>query len=139
MKSKHVLLMVMGAMVSVSSFAAGNDVPKGALVVRYGAANTDVNYENQDGYPGKLQGVSALCSSEASTVDAAKVRALILTDRGHPNPLNKAGATNASTLINKNATVKKDPQPNNPNHCLINNIELKNIKGAWQIYSNPLN
>ncbi|SLM64443.1 MULTISPECIES: hypothetical protein [Dickeya] len=139
MKSKHVLLMVMGAMVSVSSFAAVNDVPKGALVVRYGAANMDENYKNQDGYPGKLQNVSALCSQANSGVDSAKVKALIMTDAKHPNPLNQAGATNASTLINKNATVTKNPLPGNPNHCLINNIELKNIKGPWQIYANPLN
>ncbi|MGM3225541.1 hypothetical protein [Dickeya zeae] len=139
MKIKYMMLMAIGAMVSVSSFAAVNDVPKGALVVRYGAANTDENYKNQDGYPGTLQNVSALCSQTNSGVDSAKVKALIMTDTKHPNPLNQAGATNASTLINKNATVTKDPLPGNPNHCLINNIELKNIKGAWQMFANPLN
>ncbi|MGK0600174.1 hypothetical protein [Yokenella regensburgei] len=139
MKIKHVLLIASCALMSTSTFAEDNVniVPKGALVVRYGAANTDANYAGQDGYPGKLQNVSALCSKDNSGVSKEKVLALIKTDPNRSKDWKQAGGANASTLINKNATVKADPLPNNPNHCLISNIELKNIKGAWQMY--PLN
>lgn len=124
-----------GMLFSASTYAKVNDVPKGALVVRYGAANTDANYASQDGYPGKLQNVSALCSKDNSSVDKTKTEALIRTDNGSPRDLKQAGATNASTLLNKGATVSTDPLPGNPNHCLISNIELKNIKGAWQMFT----
>ncbi|MBU9818861.1 MULTISPECIES: hypothetical protein [Rahnella] len=135
MKQHYMLVIAAGLLVSASSFAKVNDVPKGALVVRYGAANTDANYASQDGYPGTLQNVSALCSKANSGVDQAKVEALIKTDTGRSKDLKQAGGTNASTLVNKNATVSTDPQPGNPNHCIISNIELKNIKGAWQMFA----
>ncbi len=134
MKHKYIFVIAAGMLISTSSFAKVNDVPKGALVVRYGAANTDANYATQDGYPGKLQNVSALCSKANSGVDQAKVEALIATDANHPQGLKQAGGANASSLINKNATVSTDPLPNSPNHCLISNIELKNIKGAWKMF-----
>jgi len=135
MKHKYMFVIAAGMLVSAQGFAKVNDVPKGALVVRYGAANTDANYATQDGYPGRLQNVSALCTKTVSGVDKAKVEALIATDPGHPVGLKQAGGTNASTLVNKNATVSTDPLPNSPDHCLISNIELKNIKGAWQMFA----
>lgn len=134
MKHKYMFVIAAGMLISASSFAKINDVPKGALVVRYGAANTDINYATQDGYPGTLQNVSALCSKANSGVDQAKVEALIATDANHPKDLKQAGGANASTLINKNATVSTDPLPDSPNHCLISNIELKHIKGAWKMF-----
>jgi hypothetical protein len=134
MKIKYMLFIAAGMLMSGSAFAEVNKVPKGALVVRYGAANTDANYAGQDGYPGKLQNVSALCSKDNSGVDEAKVLALIKTDPNRSKDWKQAGGANASTLINKNATVIADPLPDNPNHCLISNIELKNIKGAWQMF-----
>lgn len=137
MKLKNMIVIAAGMLVCGSTFAKVNDVPKGALVVRYGAANTDANYAGQDGYPGKLQNVSALCTKTNSGVDKAKAVALMETDTTRAPGWTKLGATNASTLINKNATVSTDPQPGNPNHCLISNIELKNIKGAWTIYPLP--
>lgn len=134
MKQRTMLVIAIGMLVSASTFAKVNDVPKGALVVRYGAANMDENYANQDGYPNKLQNVSALCSKGNSSAEIEKVKDLIKTDRGEHAQLHKAGGTNASSLIGKNATVSTDPQPKNPNHCLISNIELKNIKGPWVMF-----
>lgn len=91
MKLKYILLMACGALVSASSFAEVAKVPKGALVVRYGAANTDANYKGQDGYPGTLQNVSALCSKENSGVDEAKVLALVRTDPNRSKDWKQAG------------------------------------------------
>lgn len=118
--------------------AFAENVPKGALVVRYGAANTDINYENQQGYPENLQSVSALCSQKNSNVNAGTVSELIKTDSKHPKDLKKAGGANASALINQGATVVKNPLKGNPNHCLISNISVKRIKGVWQIFSDPV-
>ena len=123
----------------LASSAMAENVPKGALVVRYGAANTDDNYMNQQGYPGVLQAVSALCTDSAQAVTAENVKELIKTDKKHPKTLSKAGAANASTLIKQGATVVKNALPGNPYHCLINNITLKSIKGVWQMFANPLN
>ena len=134
MKIKSMLLVTSFVLMSASTYAEVSQILKGALVVRYGAANTDANYAGQDGYPGKLQNVSALCSKENSDVNEDKVLALIKTDPNRSKEWKQAGGANASTLINKNATVIADPLPNNPNHCLISNIELKNIKGAWQMF-----
>ncbi|EML2225151.1 TPA: hypothetical protein ACV5EY_001168 [Klebsiella aerogenes] len=138
MRTSNILYVIAGIIFIMSTTTyASEKVPKGALVVRYGAANMDENYENQDGYPDNLQNVSALCSRKDSGANQDLVNELIGSDKTRKSIWKKAGATKASTLINKNAKIESDPLPKNPNHCLISNISLANIKGTWVIYVNP--
>ncbi|MCS3802703.1 MULTISPECIES: hypothetical protein [Chromobacterium] len=138
---KFNFLCLVGVSVFSTAVIAEN-VPRGSLVVRYGAANTDENYAKEDGYPdGKMQSISAVCSPGNEAVSEVNVKNLIRSDKGHPSAdrLGKAGATNASSLIGAGATVVKDPiKSKNPNHCLINNIKLKDIKGVWTIFADPI-
>ncbi len=115
------------------SFAG--DVPKGALIVRDGAANTDANYANQDKDPnGRLQQVSALCSAGAEQRSRANAQSLIGTD-GTRTWATTYGTAQVSTIINLNGTVVTDPLTHNPNHCLISGLTVPKIKGVWRMCS----
>ena len=135
--SVHLSLLAM-MLACICGATSAADVPKGALVVRYGAANADDSYENQLGNPDNLQAVSAVCSPDNKGVTQENIKALILTDNTRPSSIKQAGATNASTLINQGARVVQDRLSGNPNHCLISNISRSKIKGAWTQYSSPL-
>jgi hypothetical protein len=39
--------------------------------------------------------------------------------------------SNSTTIINLGGEVAKDPLPNNPNHCLISELTVPQIKGIW--------
>ena len=108
------------------SSAQAEEVGKGVLIVRGGAANTDANYakEEQDAN-GRLEHVSALCASAGNQTAAA----LIATDTTRVWGPFMSG--NTTTVINYGGHVLKDPLPGNPNHCLINGLKLGQIKGMW--------
>jgi hypothetical protein len=113
---------------------AGN-VPKGALIVRDGAANTDANYANQDKDPnGRLQQVSALCSAGAEQRDRANAQSLIGTDDTRTWAATY-GTAQVSTIINLDGKVVTDPLTNNPYHCLISGLTVPKMKGVWQMCS----
>lgn len=115
--------------VFAAAAAAGNPAPKGWLVLRDGAANTDANYAKEDrDINGKLQGVSVLCADKSDT--AQNVQALIASDQTRAWGVNP-GRTRVSTIVNLGGQVVTDPLPNNPNHCLINGLTLPQIKGVW--------
>lgn len=111
--------------------AKGQNVPKGTLVIRYGAANTKANYAGQDGYTdgngdNKLQNVSALCADSTNSTQAA----LMASDHSYTGV--KASLTaNSTTFINAGGNVVWDPLSNSPNHCLIMNIKLRAITSAF--------
>lgn len=110
---------------SVSS-AQAEDVAKGVLIVRDGAANTDANYQNQERDSNdRLDRVSALCARSNNQT----VVALVATDttRVWVGPM----SGNTTTVIKHGGHVVKDPLPGNPNHCLINGLTLAQIKGMW--------
>jgi hypothetical protein len=114
-----------------TSFAAfaGGPAPKGWLMVRDGVANRDANYANEDSDSnGALHGVSVLCAASSDT--PANITALIATD-GTRNWGANHGVATTTTAINLGGNVVKDPQPNNPNHCLINGLKTSQIKGIW--------
>ncbi|HVI56641.1 MAG TPA: hypothetical protein VM621_16490 [Luteibacter sp.] len=107
----------------------GDPAPKGWLLVRSGAANTDANYDKEDSDSnGKLHGVSVLCAGISDT--PAKVQQLIATDGTRVWGPNR-GVAQASTAINLGGNVVLDALPNNPNHCLINGLTVSKIKGIW--------
>lgn len=108
------------------SAAQAEEVGKGVLIVRGGAANTSVNYDKEDqDSNGRLQGVSVLCASKGSQTAAA----LVATDTTRVWGAYMSGTT--TTVVNKGGHVIKDRQPGNPNHCLINGLTLGQIKGMW--------
>ncbi|RDD81088.1 hypothetical protein DVJ77_12175 [Dyella tabacisoli] len=112
---------------AITVYAA--DAPKGWLMVRDGAANTNANYANEDSdINGRLTGVSVLCKNIADT--PVTVNALIATDatRVWGAARNVGGVT---TVVNLGGKVVIDPQTNNPNHCVINGLTLSQIKGIW--------
>ena len=101
-------------------------VEKGMIIVRGGAANTAANYDKEDRDPnGRLENVSALCG----TKDLKDAAALVATD--HSRNWGAYMTSNTTTIINLGGSVTKDPQPRNPNHCLINGLTLGQIKGIW--------
>ncbi|HEY4090396.1 MAG TPA: hypothetical protein VGN46_02680 [Luteibacter sp.] len=110
---------------SLSAFA-GDPAPKGWLMVRSGAANTDENYKKEESDSnGKLERVSVLCGNfKKSDVDQ-----LIASDRTRGYDTYWTSTT--TLVINLGGTVEKDPLPKNPNHCLINGIKVGPLKGIW--------
>ncbi|MFP6800893.1 MAG: hypothetical protein VCA39_17495 [Pseudomonas sp.] len=106
--------------------AQAEDVAKGVLIVRGGAANTNANYDKEDqDSNGRLRQVSALCASSGSQTAAA----LVATDTTRVWGAYMSG--NTTTVINLGGHVVKDPLRGNPNHCLINGLTLSQIKGMW--------
>lgn len=102
------------------------NVPKGSLMVRSGAASTDANYGKEDRDPnGRLQHVSALCGP-----DGMKAAVLVATDHTRQWGTNYMQG-NATAVVNLKGNVVKDPLPNNPNHCLIDGLNIGQIKGIW--------
>jgi hypothetical protein len=106
--------------------AQAEEVGKGVLIVRGGAANTSVNYDKEDqDSNGRLQGVSVLCASNGSQTAAA----LVATDTTRVWGAYMSSIT--TSVIKFGGHVVKDRQPGNPNHCLINGLTLGQIKGLW--------
>ncbi len=118
---------------SFSAIAYAGDVAKGVLLVRYGAANTNPNYEKDDGYPDTLSGVSVLCRAGITANTKANFDLLVKSDKNRPATINQGGAALSTVVINFGAKVVTDPLPGSPNHCLINGIKLSQVKGAWSI------
>lgn len=96
----------------------GQNVPKGTLVIRYGAANTKAN--------NKLQNVSALCADSTNNTQAL----LMASDHAYTGPAVSMTA-NSTTFINAGGNVVWDPLSNSPKHCLIMNIKLRAITSAF--------
>ena len=115
------------------------EVGKGVLMVRYGAANTNANYEKEDGYPDTLSGISILCKEGVTANTKANFDLLVKSDKNRPSTISQGGGALSTLVINDGAKVVTDPIPGSPNHCLINNIKLSKIKGVWSIplYSIP--
>lgn len=110
----------------ISSAQAGGAVGKGVLIVRGGAANTDANYDKEDrDANSRLEGVSILCASKNSQTAAE----LVQTDKSRNWGSYMSGSSTA--VINQGGQVVMDPQPKNPNHCLLNGLKLGQIKGLW--------
>ncbi|WP_415754075.1 hypothetical protein [Pseudomonas leptonychotis] len=108
------------------SAAQAEEVGKGVLVVRGGAANTNANYDKEDqDSNGRLQQVSVLCASSGNQTAAA----LVATDTTRVWGGYMSG--NTTTVINFGGHVVKDWKEGNPNHCLINGLTLGQIKGMW--------
>jgi hypothetical protein len=108
------------------SLAKAEDIGKGVLIVRGGAANSEANYDKEDrDINGRLQGVSALCANSGNQTASA----LIQTDNTRTWEAYMSG--NTTTVINYGGHVVKDPLDGNPNHCLINGLKLPQIKGMW--------
>ncbi|HEX7130657.1 MAG TPA: hypothetical protein VF217_11425 [Rhodanobacteraceae bacterium] len=131
MKRSRVVSMASALLCVMLSLAAaaGDPAPKGWLVLRDGAANTDANYNKEDkDINGKLQGVSVLCAATGD--NAQDVQALIATDQTRAWGANP-GRSRVSTIVNLGGQVVTDPMPNNPRHCLINGLTLPQIKGVW--------
>jgi hypothetical protein len=106
--------------------AQAEEIGKGVLIVRGGAANTDANYDKEDrDVNERLQGVSALCASSGSQTAAA----LVATDTTRAWGAYMSG--NTTTVINYGGHVVKNALKGNPNHCLINGLSLGQIKGMW--------
>ena len=120
---------------SFSALAHAAEIGKGVLLVRYGAANKDLNYEKDDGYPGELSGISVLCKVGINANTKANFDQLVKSDKTRPTSIKQGGGALSTVVINSGAKVVTDPLPNNPNHCLINGIKLSQIKGVW---TNPL-
>ena len=116
---------------SLSALAYAGEVGKGVLLVRYGAANTDMNYEKEDGYPNTLTGISVLCRAGITANTKTNFDLLVRSDTNRPATLTQGGAALSTVVINFGAKVVTDPLPGSPNHCLINGIKLSQVKGAW--------
>jgi hypothetical protein len=102
----------------------GDPAPKGWLLVRGGAANTDANYNKEyTASNDTLQQVSVLCGATNNAPG------LIATDG--TRVWGAYMESNVTTVINKGGKVVLDAQENNPNHCLISGLILKDIKGIW--------
>lgn len=102
----------------------GDPAPKGWLLVRGGAANTDANYAKEyEASDGTLQQVSVLCGA---TNNAA---GLVATDT--TRTWGAYMQSNVTTVVNMKGNVVIDAQDGNPNHCLINGLTLPQIKGIW--------
>lgn len=116
---------------SLSALAYAGEVGKGVLLVRYGAANINANYDKEDGYPDTLSGISVLCRAGITANTKANFDLLVRSDTNRPATLTQGGAALSTAVINFGAHVVTDPLPGSPNHCLINGIKLSQIKGAW--------
>lgn len=120
-----ILLVALNA-AGMASAQAGEEVQKGVLIVRGGAANTDANYDKEDRDSNdRLQGVSILCARRSSQTAAE----LVQTDRSRAWGNYMSGSSTA--VINYGGHVVTDPLPQNPNHCLINGLTLAQLKGLW--------
>jgi hypothetical protein len=116
---------------SIPAFADNGDAaPKGWLLVRSGAANTDANYDKEDSDSnGKLENVSVLC--QGVTENAGNIAALINTDKTRTWGATW-GVSAVSTVLGQGGSVTIDSMgKKNPNHCLINGLTLGKIKGIW--------
>lgn len=121
-----VFAAVVGVFLACAAQAAPDNVPKGWRMVRAGMPNADANYAKEDRDPnGKLQHVSALCGPDTMTAAA-----LVATDNTRQWG-DSYMQGNATTVVNLKGSVVKDPQPGNPNHCLIDGLSLSQIKGIW--------
>ncbi len=104
---------------------AGKQAPKGWIMVRAGAANTSANYAKEErDINGKLQQVSVLCAPAGTRPED-----LVATDR--TRTWNKYMQGRVTSVVNYGGVVLKDPLRNNPRHCLINGLALRQIKGIW--------
>lgn len=133
------LLLACLAALSLSALAKdGDPVNGGWLMARSGAANTAANYSGEDeDINGKLERVSALCM-KVDPVNAATVKAFVETDktRNWGQGPNWWIAT-VSTATGQGAKVIENPQPRNPNHCLISGLTVSRIKGIWHESPDP--
>lgn len=104
---------------------ARQQAPKGWIMVRAGAANTDANYAKEErNINGKLEQVSVLCAPpETSPQD------LVATD--HTRGWGAYMQGRVTSVVNYGGVVLKDPLKNNPRHCLVNGLTLGQIKGIW--------
>ena len=125
-------LIVTCALLGGPVFAKGSGslqpAPKGWMVVRSGAANTNANYDKEDrDINGKLMNVSVLCKGTKNAP------ALIATD-GTRTWGATYGVSSTTTIWNKGGKVYKDPLDDNPNHCLIDGLGLGDLKGIWHMH-----
>lgn len=131
MKNKIFTAAFVACALSLSSaaFAAnGDSAPKGWLLIRGGAPSTDANYSNDDvGSNGKLQGVSVLCQGVSET--PANINNLIASDTTRVWGAHRISSV--TTVVNLKGNVVIDALKGNPNHCLINDLTLSQIKGIW--------
>ncbi|NII55430.1 hypothetical protein [Luteibacter sp. SG786] len=101
----------------------GDPAPKGWVLVRGGAANTKANYDKEDqASDGTLQQVSVLCGNDTAA-------GLVATDT--TRTWGAYMESNVTTAVNLGGKVIIDAQKGNPNHCVINNLTLSQIKGIW--------
>jgi hypothetical protein len=132
-------LMLSSFLASTCAPAQAAEIKKGALVLRSGAANTEISYQNEaTDENGKLQNVSALCSPKASS--KSKSEQLVKSDmtRKKTNLFQGIfGATQASTIIGSGGTVVSVPLSRNPNHCEISGLKIGQIKGIWSMCTGP--
>jgi len=102
----------------------GDPAPKGWLLVRGGAANTDANYAKEyEASDSTLQQVSVLCGATNNAPG------LVATDT--TRTWGAYMQSNVTTVVNLKGNVVIDAQPGNPNHCLISGLTLSQIKGIW--------
>ena len=120
----------------ISTMSIAQPVKKGVLVVRRGDATQDANYDKDERDPnGKLMRVSVQCNAEIKPpATSDKLQTLIGQQQGYgafPNYANSSVA-NSTCFINADGNVQTDPQPGNPNHCLINSVKIGVAKGCFK-------
>lgn len=115
------------------AFASGVGVEKGVLLVRRGDPTQNANYEKEDGYPdGELMGVSVQCNPEVQyTTNTSKRQKRINTLIRNQAGFDKYKFANSTCIINHGGNIENDMK-GNKNHCVINSIELGDLKGCWQ-------
>ncbi|URX62580.1 hypothetical protein KR767_00355 [Luteibacter anthropi] len=124
-------IALLACLVCQGALARGkNDpVPDGWVVIRSGQANKDSNYANETRIGDRYFNISALCAPRNTNPDA-----LASTDTTRDWSGSELWQTSSSTIIaNKKQSGKivKDEQAGNPNHCLINDVDVTAIKGVW--------
>ncbi|KAG9541064.1 hypothetical protein KCV01_g25766, partial [Aureobasidium melanogenum] len=105
-------------------------VPDDWLVIRSGQANKDDNYSGETRIGDRYFNISALCAPRSTDPEA-----LAATDTTRSWGNSQLWQTSSSTIIaNKKQSGKivMDPQKGNPNHCLINDVDVSYIKGVWR-------
>lgn len=114
-----------------SSVQRSTDVPLDGLVVRGKTNDAMANHRNNYAHEeisidGVLSGVSALCGTKGTTAAA-----LVTTDQTRTWNAGTYMSVSTRTLA-KHATVRAAPLKNNPNHCEIDGITVKELTGLWR-------
>lgn len=141
---KHNLTCIfMGSIICVSALTTvvlGDPAKKGVLLIRRGGEDqknrghlAKASFDKDDRDPnGKLMGVSVQCNGEVTYSGSPKDRdmnRLIGNQRGFEP--DTRWIANSTCIWNKHGNVQTDPQPGNPNHCVINSVKLSDLLECW--------